>query len=609
MDNRLRSERYIPMAAEKRMVASKPNGKKDATQYSSSLRRRRQHWGQKASMLVFLTIAVLLSFSLTLGEIGERNGGEPKTGGSERDSRLNGKGSTDDAPLERHPTRTGRTTTTKINIVDPTHNLLELLSSPRSNKVQHRIWIVLAYGETCEYSEKLLRKLIDHAIPRIQFNNDDSNDNRKIHPPEMNFVRMPIDDKEVGLDWKKEFLNRIGIARLPSLFFIRDEEQEREYNLLLENAFATAEVYRGRSESISDLVNGLYHYLSRLQFRPSTALENQEHHQSGDRSSPLASVRVESLRELQSIIRNANEYKILQSPPLPLDPDLSEHDEKWIRYLMDDDSGTTNCRSDFDSHYFDTNDKIKHPEEHEETYDEVGSCPQDRSNIRDSYHAIIQCRNYRGNKAQRTSSPHSIVQLYQEYNQAIKVLGPRRDTLFSILEPRSEGMESNELSGFCDSPSDDGLVRVWNFHSNESLSEFSLDEEREKEFFEEKLNNSTNVITQLSSRLVPDVLWFDRRMTAPIAFNQRYRRHVILFVDFHDPTSASKSRDAIRLFRQECRQLQMEQQLKTNNLQSVLNHTVGEATDGGNDENSFVCLVVPVSNVDVDSSSPLPTCV
>ena len=44
-----------------------------------------------------------------------------------------------------------------------------------------------------------------------------------------------------------------------------------------------------------------------------------------------------------------------------------------------------------------------------------------------------------------------------------------------------------------------------------------------------------------------------------------------------------------------------------NNLKSVLNHTVGEANDGDNDENSFVCLVVPVSNVDVDSSSPLST--
>ncbi len=583
--------------------------KKDATRFSSSLRRRRQHCGQKASMLVFLAIAVLLSFSLTLGELDERSGGDPEKTDSERDLRLNGKGSTDDVPLERHPTRTGRTPTTKIHIVDPTHNLLELLSSSRSKKGQHRIWIVLAYRDTCEYSEKLLRKLIDHAIPRIQFNDDEINDNRKIHPPEMNFVPMPIDDKEVGLDLKKQFLNRIGIARLPSLFFIRDEEQELEFNLLLENAFATAEVYRGRSESISDLVNGLYHYLSRLQFRSSSPLENQEHNQSGDRSSPLASVRVESLRELQTIIRNANDFKILQSPLLPLDPDLSERDEKWIRYLMDDDSGTTNCRSDFDFHYFDTNDKINHLEEHEETYDEVRSCPQERSNIRELYHAIIQCRNYKGNKAQRPSSPHSIVQLYQEYNQAIKVLGPRRDTLFSILEPHSEGMESSELSGFCDSPSDDGLVRVWNLHSNESLSEFRLDEEREQQFFEEKLNNSTNIITQLSSRLLPDVLWFDRRMTAPIAFNQRYRRHVILFVDFHDPTSALESRDAIRLFRQECRQLQMEQQLKTNNLQSVLNHTVGDATDGDNDENSFVCLVVPVSNVDVDSSSPLSTCV
>ncbi len=552
------------MAAVTRMILSKPNRINDATRYSLSLKRRGQHKGQqKASVILFLTIVVFLTFSLTLGEIEQNINNDAEKYSSKNEIRVDGNGST-----ERAATTT--TTTTKINIIDPPHNLLELLSSPRSKKVQNQIWIAFAYRDSCEFSEDLLRKLVDQAIPRIQFKHDDSNGDRKFHPPEMNFVPMSVDDREVGGDLKKQFLNRIGIARLPSLFFLRDEENKLEGNVLLENAFATAEVYRGRSESISDLVDGLYHYLSRLQFRPWSPLTNQEHHPFRDRSSPLSTVRVESLLELQNIIRNADEHKILQIPPVPLDSDLSEHDEQWIRYLMDDSSDTTNC--------IDTNDL----EKQEGFFDEIRNCQRRESTIQNLYHVIIQCRNFMGNKA-----PHSILQLYQEYDQAAKVLGTRRDVLFSILEPHSNG-ESSELSTFCNAPSDDGLVRVWNVYSNESLSDFRFDEDGDKNFAENNLNNSTTMINQLSSLLLPEVLWFDRRMTAPIAFHPRYRRHAVLFVDLHDPTSATESRDAIRLFRQECRQHQTEQQRKTN-------LSVGETNASTNDDNTFVCLVVPVS--------------
>jgi len=554
------------MAAVTRMVPSKPNRKKDATRYSVSVRRRGQHYGQKASVLLFLTMAVFLSFSLTLGEIEQNIGSDSEKYTSKDETRLDGNVST---------RRATATTTTKINIIDPPHNLLELLSSPSSNnKVQNRIWIVLAYRDNCEYSEQLLRKLVNEAIPRIQFKHFDSDDDRKFHPPEMNFVPMSVDDKEVGVELKLQFLNRIGIARLPSIFFLRDEEQKLENNVLLENAFATAEVYRGRSESISDLVDGLYHYLSRLQFRPWSPLKNQEDHSFGDRSSPLSTVRVGSLRELQNIIRNADDFKILQSPPVPLDPDLSAHDEQWIRYLMDDNSGTANC--------IDTGNL----EKQEGTFGEIGDCLQRGSTIQNPYRVIIQCRNFMGEEA-----PHSILQLYQEYDQAAKILGTRRDVIFSILEPHSDG-GSSELAPFCSAPNDDGLVRVWSFYSNESLAEVDFDEGGKNQFAEENLNNSTSMINQLSSLLLPEVLWFDRRMTAPIAFHPRYRRHAVLFVDFHDPTSATESRDAIRLFRQECRQHQTEQQRKTN-------RSIGKTTASANDDSTFVCLVVPSTEIRV----------
>lgn len=593
-----------------RMIPSKRNETKDATKSmslcplpSSSLRRRRRRrLGQKTSMLVFLTMTILLSFFMTLGKSDMGIKDDTKHGDEENDLGSNRKGRTVETGWEQDSVTTKRRRTT-VNIVDPTQNLPELLSLPRSDESRDRIWIVLAYRESCELSTELLRKLSHHAIPRIEFNNDNHSDNDNLPRPEMNFVPMPIDDNGIGVDLKEKILHRLGIVRLPSLFFLWDEEQDLEYTSHLENIFATAEVYRGRSESIPDLVNGLYHYLARLQLRLTSPLK-QEEHQLSNLGLPLTAIRVESLGDLRTIIRNTEGTKILQNPLLPLDPDLSEDDDRWIRYLMDDDSITTNSIPDNDVYHFDINDRNNDHEKHgEET--------------RDPYHVVVQCRNSMGkelrdenhdgvestkSQEQRSSSEHSTIHLYQEYDQAIKVLGARRDILFSILEPGAKDRKSSQLSPFCNLLSDDGLIRVWDFHSNEPFTEVKLDAS-----FEGHLNNSAVILDRLSSRLRPEVLWFDRRMTAPIAFHPRYRRHAILFVDLHDRTSAAKTRDAIRLFRQECRRLKKEQQLKMNHLNSVINQSVAEMTDGDDVETSFVCLIVPVRNVDdnIDSNRKL----
>jgi hypothetical protein len=563
-------------------------------------------------MLVFLTMTILLSFFMTLGKSDKEFRDDNKNNGEKNDIGLDRKGRTVETVWEQDSVTTKRRRTT-VNIVDPTQNLPKLLSLPRSDESRDRIWIVLAYRESCELSMELLRKLSYHAIPRIEFNHDNHSDNDNLPRPEMNFVPMPIDDNGIGVDLKEKNLNRLGIVRLPSLFFLwdDDEEQDLEYTSHLENIFATAEVYRGRSESISDLVNGLYHYLARLQLKPASPLKRQKH-QFSDPGLPLTAIRVESLRDLRNIIGNAKGMKILQNPLLPLDPDLSEDDDRWIRYLMDDESSTTNSIPDDDFYHFDMNDRN---DDHEKRGEET----------RDPYHVVVQCRNSMGkeiidenhdsvenanSQEQRSSSQHSTIQLYQEYDQAIKVLGARRDILFSILEPGAEDRNSNQLSPFCNLLSDDGLVKVWDFYSNEPFTEVRRDDENEneKEIFEGYVNNSAGILDRLSSRLRPEVLWFDRRMTAPIAFHPQYRRHAIIFVDFHDRTSASKTRDAIRLFRQECRRLKKEQQLKMNHLNSVINQSVAEMIDGDDGENSFVCLIVPVRNVDdniIDSSREL----
>lgn len=562
------------------MATSLPSGNNDATslrlrpQVALVLRRRRQRKRQMKPLLFFLIISILLSFYLTVGQTEDVCVGQEEDTSGESSCRFNSGGG-NDATVERDSVGTvGATTTRKIMILEPTQNLPQLLTSPRLNPMQNRIWIVLAYRETCEFSQELLMKLTNHVIPSIEFNNEILDNSSYLHPSEMLFVPMPIEESEVGVHWKAEILKRIGITRLPSLFFLWDEDQEPEDTAPLVAMIDAAEVYRGRSESISDLVSGLRHYLSRLQVRSSSRMNRQENKGFRSRLSPLAAIRVQSLTELRNIIRNSDEMEILQNTPLPLGPD-NKVDHQWIRYLMDDDTGDT---SDW----------------HEDGADfEEGLFPQIESMSHNPYHVIIQCRNYLGEKVieeisdgveaanlqvRRSSLRDSISRLYQEYDQAVKVLGTRRDTLFSILEPGFEESNSNILPPFCDSLSDDGLIKVWDFPSNQSLAEVDHDDGHDKGLLHDHFNNSAGLIDELSSWLLPEVLWFDRRMTAPIAFHPRNRRHAILFVDFHGRASASKTRSAIRLFREECRRLRMEQY-------------------GDDDESNFVCLVVPVSNL------------
>ena len=546
-------------------------------------------------MLLFLAITTILSFSLTLVKSDNYHDENSKENDQDEEYGLIGEGKTVETRWEQDSTTTETTTKVNIQIIPKTHNLPKLLLSPRSNESRNRIWIVLAYRETSELSKKLLRKMRYQAIPRIEFNSACLGNNGDLRRPEMKFVPMPIDDNEIGIELKEKILNRLGVVRLPSLFFLWDEEQEPHVDntLHLENIFATAEVYRGRSETVSDLVNGLYHYLSRLQLRPASPPK-----QFNDRGFPLAAIRVGSLRDLQNIIRNSGEIKVLQNPPLALAPYLSDDDDVWVRYLMDDDSGKINSIPYRDLHHGDMDDMNNNNEK-----DEAGTCPQRQSTAGDPYHAVVQCRNnvregIVGESHNRVkSTDYQAQQSYDEYDQAIKALGSRRDVLFSILEPDAENQNSSHLSPFCSAPSDDGLVKVFDFRSMETLVEVGHGDENEEVVFEEYLNNSAGILDQLSSRLRPALLWFDRRMTAPIAFHPRYRRHAILFVDFHDRSSASKTRDVIRLFRQECWRQRREQQSNMNHFNSALNQSAVEMVDGGSGKNSFMCLIVPVSNL------------
>ena len=588
------------------MIRSIQNGETGGTKSMTSIGRRRQRLWLEKSMVLFLTIVTLFPLSMTL-VLGEKDYNDAIANDFDQEDGfvLNEKRTSVERELEED-FKTSKRMSTMINTFDPTNNLPELLTSMRSKERRDRIWIVLAYHESCEECMELFRRC-HHAVSRIKFDYDRETLIGNYDGLEINFVPMTTGDNGIGVGLKEKFLHQLGVARLPSLFFLWDEEKEEESILNLNDVFRSSEIYRGRSDSVSDLVNGLYHYLARLRFLSASPLTPKHHEESVDWDVPLTAVRVQSLRDLQDIIRNNNQNKIFQHPRLPLDPDLSQEEDGWIRYLMDDDFGAINVSPQNNYLHDDMNDRNDHDGG---TGNEKESRSGHRSQSGESYHVIVQCRNMMGmqitnekqediestnSPEQQSSLQHSILELYQGYNQAAKVLGARRDVLFLVLKPHTTVPDFSQPYSFCNVPSDDGLVKVWDFYLNEPPVEGGIDEEILEGFSEGYINISSSLLDNLRSHLLPPVLWFDRRMTAPIAFHPQYRRHAILIVDFYDQKSGQVSRDIIRLFRDECRRLRKKMYWKVKNLNSTLSQSAVDMIDVEDVETSMVCLIVPVS--------------
>jgi hypothetical protein len=473
--------------------------------------------------------------------------------------------------------------TATIKIMDPINNLRGILK--QSTGTRSQIFIVLAYRESCEKSMELLWRLRHYAVPKIEFS-DDSVFDEDLHPT-ITLVPMPVDDDEDDVandDSNENILNRLGIVRLPSLFFLLDEEREElsiaSSKILSEenenhndndnsvNILANAQVYHGLSETVDDLVNGLYFYLTRLRLR-SHHKHKHKQRQSLYQNLPLTTIQVESLRELRTIISNSDGM-ILQNTQLPLDPDLSKDEDRWIRYMMDDTHSGSYSMFSTKNDYIYGGDLEGNKED-----DEAGRRQQQqRTTITtDSFRVVVQCR-----KKIRNSQMKSASESYQEFDRVAKVLGAKRDVLFSLLEWDDDDNvdldadDRNSSVSFCNfrDDDDDGLVAVWEWDGDRSLLAEGFGEPPFS-----VMSTTTTIVDGLSIWLRPNLLWFDRRF-ASIAFHPRYRRHAVLFVDFHDRTSATKMRETIRIFRNECRR-------RRRNI------------DAETDDTIIFCLVVPVS--------------
>jgi hypothetical protein len=395
-------------------------------------------------------------------------------------------------------------------------------------------FVVLAYREDCEESMQQLWTY-QFAVREIMSKVEKTNPEFLTWRLRPVFVQLLINESTI------EVLESYGIKTVPSLFFVKEQETASidDSNAGTERGMFYAVQYRGIVSNVKELVDGMLHYLFRIRHSRISQRTNTVN----DRSYQDAlTVYVRSFNDLQDDIFTTNGNNILRkSPPMPLDPHLSEEEDEWIRYLMDDIGAVVHddnvSSKDGDLHvicqcrHYDVNND-----------DEASDPPRDKKDDGDVSNGPV------------SSSSSLNLTLYSEFDLVSHVLSARRDVLFCVL--------SGNCSYDGEDPIDDG-----------SIAAFTVSPDTSWVLQKKRLllpSDGKNFTDWVNPMLRPDVLWLDRRMTAPILFHQQYGLHAVLFVDFHDRTTREVMRDAIRIFRAEC-QHQREQY--------------------GDD--SMVCLVVP----------------
>ena len=489
---------------------------------------------------------------------------------------------TEEEDEEREPDSKDRQN--PVHVVSTTAELHSIVksnisSSSPSSSLPPPIFVLLAYKNDCEQSMQELWRF-HFAVREILQTDHQTAENTTIMAVSPVFIQLVVNDDTIQL------LERYGIKTVPTLFFIKGQqrqqqegeeegepEQEQEQLDAETDIFATtsfyAVKYRGITSNVPHLVDGIYHYLARLQFsfiREKTNNVNNSNRKYLD----ALTVHAKSLQDLQEIIlssayrgrdrssggddegggggptKNHKSLLLRNSPPIPLEPHYSESEDEWIRYVMDD--GNRNDHF----HYNDGDDD-------NDTFHVICQCRccDGRYDSNNEYSSLIgEDDTIDGNddidngsesidvhKSYRTSTSSLNLTVYNEFDLVANVLSARRDVLFCVL---TENCSTNDDDDNDDhSPDADG-----------SISSFTVGPDNgwklEKNRVLQPSSDGKNFTDWVSPMLRPDIMWLDRRMTAPILFQQQYAVHTVLFVDFHDKSKVDIMRDAVRILRSEC---------------------------------------------------------
>ena len=513
-------------------------------------------------------------------------------------------------------------TTRTIHVLDHVHDLDYILKLSRYKG--SALVVILAYRESCEQSMELLWKY-QYAIQQqeagfsgtqkqtTEYNDEQQQYQQQIlHSLDPIFVQMPVNINTVGI------LDQFSITDVPTLFFMKEqgyvlkentvtkqlqeesdddksneddneedvddndeEDVEKSESIKTSNKDKNDDKdtnddekdddtvpivyvtdYIGPTETISDILHGIYHYLIRL--RHSTMYYRKNTINDKDYLDAMT-IPLPTIQELQKSIVDVYKHQLFHHVPLPINPYHSDNEKEWIQFLMDGNPAEKNeeeIESDNDNPFYIIC-QCRQNEKDEEEINPMNEKAQPNNN------------NENDSTTQQLSSSKI---WYREFDQIASVLSTQRNVLFCVLD---ESCDYDSVKNE-DNLIDDGTITVFTVHpeANWTLRRKSVFHPSIDPISDEKNGQSTTAKTGISDFLSvllrPTILWLDRKTTAPIALHSRYARHAALFVDFHniDETTQQQMRDTIRLFRKHC-------QLYRTQYEDELG------------ESSIVCLVVP----------------
>jgi hypothetical protein len=454
-----------------------------------------------------------------------------------------------------------------LSTLDSIDQLIEL--SKQEEVVQGRyppLSLIFLHNRSCPHSMKLLHTL-EQAIMLLHVDIDLLQvDNPHWAVPVVG--KVEVDDlyqtaQAMGIPKLEvdQVLALFHVTSVPKLVFLQDivvgeaepttpiqqdhdGVEDDETNTMLPAQFLMLE-YTGLQSNPSDLADGLWHYIYRLQFGHSEPIHAARRMAKRERRIVLMEEEKEGPSEDDKEERNDNtrfigeDHFLIAPPPMVFtDPSLLEellrvHGRKILSPVS----------PALDPHWYEPEKKA------------LASLLdlQDGLGLRDDSHddpflVVAQCH---GNSK---ASP-----MYEYFDAVSNVLSLRRDLLFVILETSScSDYVNGELL-------EDGSVvvywlgRSWNLHPRAIWTPppvITVVAEGQGHQPLSSSSVSTSLTNFVTRHITPSLMWMDRQVTAPIAFARHNKVHVVLFVNvhhFHHSGNVHEpSRQAVQRLRRVC---------------------------------------------------------
>jgi hypothetical protein len=250
------------------------------------------------------------------------------------------------------------------------HNWKEMIEAIGPSKVNENLFLAFVYKDSCQASLSLL-EMWKRSIGQLL---------RK-QASELPHLNLPMFVTIPATSSNGDFLRSVSTTYAPTILFLKQNQD----SVGSQPSFSTLE-YLGLKSTIPEMVQGIIHYLSRLQYS-SFGLKAKLSREAGfNNYGDALTVQVRSIGGMEIILKKQRD-SMLQRIVVPLDPLLSSTEQEWAQYMLD---------------------------EHNQT---------------DPLHVICQCRE---SEQLERKDGHSLHSDYGEFDQIASVLSLRRNVVFCI---------------------------------------------------------------------------------------------------------------------------------------------------------------------------------